>query len=170
MLIGGGIAVFIKAGGNFRSLILHFAAGVVISVAGIEILPDIMDQHSPYMMSLGFVFGAAIMIGTKKLTSKNESNQQVKNKIPWTLITAIGIDLFIDGLLLGVGFAAGNKEGILLSIALSFELLSVGIALATEMHEMDSGRKKIFTAHNSPFNDVSFQYDFKQSFISKSIP
>jgi len=46
--------------------------------------------------------------------------------LPWGLLVAIGIDIFIDGLLLGIGFAAGAKEGTLLAIALTIELRQDG--------------------------------------------
>ena len=38
-------------------------------------------------------------------------------KGPTGLLTLVGIDLFIDGLVLGIGFAAGMKAGLLLTIA-----------------------------------------------------
>ncbi len=52
--------------------------------------------------------------------------------LPWGLLVAIGIDILVDGLLLGIGFAAGAKEGALLAVALTIELLSLGLATAVE--------------------------------------
>jgi len=46
-------------------------------------------------------------------------------------LTGVGIDIFIDGLLIGIAFAAGSKEGVLLTLALSLELLSLGLAIAS---------------------------------------
>lgn len=63
-----------------------------------------------------------------------------------SLLVAIGVDIFIDGLLLGIGFSAGNTEGMLLAIALSVELLSLGMATATELGENKlSTQKSIIT-------------------------
>ena len=44
---------------------------------------------------------------------------------------AIGVDILIDGILVGIAFTAGTKEGVLLAVALSLELLSLGLALAS---------------------------------------
>ena len=58
---------------------------------------------------------------------------------------AIGIDIFIDGLLLGIGFAAGAKEGTLLAIALTIELLSLGLATAVELRQDGHGKGRAVT-------------------------
>ncbi len=48
------------------------------------------------------------------------------------LLTAVGVDILLDGVLVGIAFAAGSKEGTLLTLGLSLELLSLGLALASE--------------------------------------
>jgi ZIP family zinc transporter len=144
MVIGGIIALIKKPSGNIRSLILHFAAGVVFSVVAVEILPDIIKNHLPVMTIVGFAFGFLAMVGIKKLMEGKEMKQTVSasNSIPWSLITGIGVDILIDGLLLGIGFAAGETEGILLSVALAIELLSLGMATATELGDNQITTKK----------------------------
>jgi ZIP family zinc transporter len=144
MITGGIIATFKKPGGNIRSLILHFAAGVVFSVVGVEILPDIIKNHSPILTITGFVPGLLVMIAVRKLTEGRERAATATGAVPWGLLTGVGVDIFIDGLLLGIGFAAGNTEGILLAVALSLELLSLGMATATELgNNQIRGKKTI---------------------------
>ncbi|WP_027376052.1 ZIP family metal transporter [Kaistella palustris] len=145
MLIGGGIAIFKQPSGNVRSLILHFAAGVVFSVVAVEILPDVIKIHKAVQTIIGFALGFLLMIFVKKLTSKSDTIENSSGNIPWGLLIAIGVDIFIDGLLLGIAFHVGNTAGILLAIALSLELLSLGIATATELGSKNfSNGKKIF--------------------------
>jgi ZIP family zinc transporter len=59
-----------------------------------------------------------------------------------SLLVAVGIDFLLDGLLLGVGFAAGARIGLLLALAEAAEQLSVGLALAGELTRagLPSGR------------------------------
>jgi len=52
---------------------------------------------------------------------------------PAGLLAAIGIDILIDGLVLGMGFAAGPKAGLLLTIALTIEVLFLGLTVANEL-------------------------------------
>ncbi|MEJ5993199.1 transporter [Pedobacter sp. Du54] len=129
LLILGGIAVRVKRmGPGLQSIILHFAAGVVFSVVAVELLPDMIRIHDPYAIIIGFVLGIATMLLAKKYTSGLK--QEVgKMGLPWGILVAVGIDLLLDGLLLGTGFAAGKKEGVLLALALSTECLSLGLAL-----------------------------------------
>ena len=135
MITGGIVAVYKKPDGNIRSLILHFAAGVVFSVVAVELLPDIVREHKPMQVIVGFALGLITMLLIKRFAASKGTVKEISviNKLPVSLLVAIGVDIFIDGLLLGIGFSAGSKEGILLAIALSVELLSLGIATATEV-------------------------------------
>jgi ZIP family zinc transporter len=137
MLVGGSIAIIKRPSANVRSIILHFAAGVVFAVVAVEILPIMIKTHRAWETIIGFTLGFITMAGLKKLLEIKSSREAepAKNKIPMSLLLAIGIDIFIDGLLLGIGFAAGSEEGMLLAFALSIEFLSLGIATATELGE-----------------------------------
>jgi len=59
------------------------------------------------------------------------------------LLVAVGVDFLLDGLLLGVGFAAGTRIGILFALAEAAEQLSVGLALASEMTKAGVGRARV---------------------------
>lgn len=144
MLAGGLIAVFRKPDGNIRSLILHFAAGVVFSVVAVELLPDVVKEHKPLQVIIGFALGLITMLLIRNFSaSKDEKGSVVfKDKVPVGLLVAIGVDIFIDGLLLGIGFSAGSKEGMLLAVALSVELLSLGMATAAELGNNNLSKKK----------------------------
>lgn len=131
LLCGGAIAAFRPPATRWRSAIQHFAAGVVFAVVAVEILPDLRNQHEPWGMALSFGFGIAVMLGLRKFTERNEGQATTPVPLSWGLIVTVGIDLVIDGLLLGVGFAAGAKTGTLLALALTMECLSLGLATAS---------------------------------------
>lgn len=145
MIAGGVIALVKKPSGHLRSLILHFAAGVVFSVVAVELLPDIVKEHKPVQVVIGFALGLVTMLLIRKFVEPPEDGSAVSkgsNKIPLGLLAAIGVDIFIDGLLLGIGFSAGGTEGMLLAVALSIELLSLGMATASELADNEVARKK----------------------------
>ncbi len=56
---------------------------------------------------------------------------------------AIGTDILVDGFLIGIGFAAGAKEGKLLTFALTVELLSLGLALAVTLRGSNIRHAKV---------------------------
>ena len=143
MIAGAALAVWRAPGPKLRSAILHFAAGVIFAVVAVELLPDIVQHHAPYEVALGFGLGVAAMLGLRTFTQRLEKQEAATSgasALPWGLLVAIGIDIFIDGLLLGIGFAAGAKEGTLLAIALTLELLSLGLATAVGLRQGGHGK------------------------------
>lgn len=132
IIIGGVFGLIRKPSGAFTSSVLHFAAGVVFSVVAVELLPDIVKGHAPLEVAIGFSLGVAAMVLIKYYAEKIEQKSEetiIENALPMGLLIALGIDLLIDGLLVGVGFAAGDKEGVLLSVAMSFEVFALGLAV-----------------------------------------
>jgi ZIP family zinc transporter len=134
---GGAVAVIRKPGDRLRSGIQHFAAGVVFAVAAVELLPDIMKRHLVWEVAIGFAAGVVTMLGIKQFAERVEQRSQAgKSMVAW--LVPVAIDIFLDGLLLGIGFSAGAKAGFLLTLALATELLSLGLATGISM--LDAGR------------------------------
>ena len=148
MIAGSFIAIVKKPDGNLRSFILHFAAGVFFSVVAVELLPDVIKEHKPVQVIIGFCLGFIAMAAIRKYSESRETVKVKKTGLPIGLLVGIGTDIFIDGILLGIGFTAGNKEGMLLAIALSVELLSLGMAAATELGNMNVGKERSFILVN----------------------
>ncbi len=113
----------------------HLAAGVVFGAAAAEILPQVVHQGSPVATLSGGALGVALMLWLKSLEGKSES--------PIVLLSAIGIDILIDGLVLGLAFVAGARAGKLLTVALTLEVLFLGLTVASELGERYSKGKTI---------------------------
>ena len=147
-IIGAVIAAIRPPGSKLRSILQHFAAGVVFSVVAVEMLPDIIKEHNAMATAIGFALGVATMLGLKKLTGVAEKTpagaaETVPEKVSTALLFAIGVDILVDGFLIGIGFAAGAKEGKLLTLALTIELLSLGLALASSLTKAAITKAKI---------------------------
>lgn len=138
-LIGGGIALVKSPSPYVKSCIQHFAAGVVFSVVAVELLPDIIKKHAPFFVVLGFALGISAMLIIKSLTRKAEENAQSASL---AMLTAVAVDVILDGFLVGIGFAAGAEEGLLLTIALTIEMLSLGLAVIVELGSAGLSRSK----------------------------
>jgi len=145
ILLGGVTGIFKQPSGVFRSSVLHFAAGVVFSVVAVELLPDIIKNHKPIEVAIGFSLGIITMLAVRFFADKFEGRAKESKAayiLPVGLLIALGIDLAIDGLLLGVGFAAGNTEGILLSVALALETFSLGLAVVLACADANLSKQK----------------------------
>jgi ZIP family zinc transporter len=124
----------------------------VFAALSVEVLPDLLHHRSPVATAIGFTLGTACMLGVKALTGHGEGEDEhahegggapgATGRLPWSYLAAVGIDLLIDGLLLGVGFVAAARTGKLLAVALSLELLSLGLATTARLMGEGIGRAK----------------------------
>jgi ZIP family zinc transporter len=114
-------------------------------VAG-ELLPEMTREHRPLGVLIGFVLGVALMLGVKALTERIERGTENAGEgaadSKTGLLIAVAIDVFLDGLLIGVGFAAGERVGMLLVIALTLELLFLGVSVAASLTEAKVSRTR----------------------------
>lgn len=143
LMIGGIIAIVKKPGAKLRSTILHFAAGVIFSVVAVELLPDIMANHATWEIVIGFGGGVLLMLAIRYFLEPSEDLNSDNNRFPTAFMVVIGIDLLIDGVLMGIGFVTSQETGVLLAIALSVELLALGMATTTTLSSSLVSRKTI---------------------------
>ena len=83
------------------------------------------------------------MLAVKHFAEKTGQNTISTATVPTSLIAILAIDVALDGLLVGLGFAAGQKEGLLLTIALTLEVLFLGLSGAVALSQAGSSRTKI---------------------------
>ena len=134
-ILGAVIAVNVRPGPTLVSAIQHFAAGVVFAAAAGEIMPDIAHSGSPVATMVGGFAGIGVMLAIRQLERLIEG--------PAGMLTLVGVDILIDGLVLGIAFAAGAKAGLLLTIALSVEVLFLGLAVTAELTATVKSRMRI---------------------------
>jgi ZIP family zinc transporter len=120
---------------GFVSAMQHLAAGVVFAAAAAEILPQVMHQNSPTATLIGGAAGVALMLMLKAMEGRAKG--------PIVLLGAIAIDILVDGLVLGLGFIAGAKAGLLLTVALTLEVLFLGLTVTAELGETIMSKWKI---------------------------
>ena len=134
-ILGAIIAVNVRPGPILVSAIQHFAAGVVFAAAAGEIMPDVVHSGALVATLIGGFAGIGVMLAIRRLERVIEG--------PAGLLTLVGVDILIDGLVLGIAFAAGAKAGLLLTIALSVEVLFLGLAVTTELSQTVKSRVRI---------------------------
>lgn len=110
-------------GPKLTSAIQHMAAGIVFAAAAGELLPDAVRRGTIWPVLAGASAGVLAMLFTRALESKSSG--------PVGLIGASAVDALIDGMVLGLGFAAGQRQGLLLAVALAFEFLLLSVSIAS---------------------------------------
>lgn len=136
---GGGLALVRAPGPRMRSAVQHFAAGVIFCVLATELLPDLVHRHMPWVTVVGFSIGVAVMLAMKWASERNggEGGQ------PSAMLVAMGVDVALDGLLIGLTAAAGKKQGLLLTIGLVLEVFFLGVSCATSLAADGAPRARV---------------------------
>jgi ZIP family zinc transporter len=122
------IAVYFPPGPQMESNIQHFAAGVVTAAVAAELLPGIHDR-APEIVVVGFAVGVVTMLGIHQL-SKRIEKRNVGGQFAGAagLLITVGIDMVIDGVLIGVTFLDNPDTGVIIAVALAIEVLFLGVA------------------------------------------
>jgi len=134
-LIGGVLAALWHPSRTARGLIQHFAAGVILAALAVELLPEIEREHSPgWVLGVAFAAGSLFMFLLKLVTQRLEPRAAAEGSPGGNrgLVIATFVDVAVDGLIIGAGFAAGGGAGTVLAVGLSVELLFLGLSLTSD--------------------------------------
>ena len=127
-LVGGLVAIYRPPGPQMESNVQHFAAGVVTAAVAAELLPGVHDR-APLVVVTGFAIGVATMLGIHQL-SKRIQKRNIGGSFAGAagLLITVGIDMLIDGVLIGVTFLDDPNTGVIIAVALAIEVLFLGVA------------------------------------------
>lgn len=156
--VGAVVALRRRPGPALVSAIQHFAAGVVTAALVGEIMPELQHQGRLGWTVFGFVSGAALVLGLgaygrhteEEAAAAEQTDGATKAKgirarvttraaiaLPIGMLAAMAVDLLLDGVLIGLGVRLGANQGLILTIALTLEILFLALSLSAEL--IDSG-------------------------------
>jgi zinc transporter, ZIP family len=144
VIVFGAIALWRTMQPRLISGVQHFAAGVLFCALSTELLPDLVHRKMPWITLLGFTLGVIVMLMVKHFAEKfGQKGIIPSQQQPTSLIVILGLDIALDGLLIGLGFAAGQKQGLLLTIALTLEVLFLGLSGGAALQSSGASRKRV---------------------------
>lgn len=137
---------------TLTSYVQHFAAGLIIAAATLDLLPEALHLGGGWPLIIGFVLGTAFMLTLRELLTRvghghshghapddspdDHGHVQLATRAPaatavnMRLAIALAIVVLIDGAIIGVALSAGGAAALLIAIALSIELLFVAASTA----------------------------------------
>ena len=135
VVVGGAVAAVRTPGPKVQSAVQHIAAGVLFAALATELLPDVLHRRLPWVTLGGFALGVVTMLLLKAVARRLEAREEqvAPSSLPTSLLLASALDIALDGLLIGVSFAAGEGQGLLITIAMTLEVLFLGVATAAAM-------------------------------------
>lgn len=117
-IVGSLLAEIADVSRRTLSLALHLAAGIVIGVVGLELLPRTLQARPPWVPLLAFVAGGVLFMGLERAIGfvKSRASSGDQRTGPLAIFGGVCIDLFSDGVLIGTGSLINPALGLLLAI------------------------------------------------------
>jgi zinc transporter, ZIP family len=115
--IGGGLlAELLPLSQKRLSLALHAAAGVVLAVVAIELVPKAMQVATPWITVAAFVCGGLFFVLAEHAVEKWQQRTAGAGTAAWLIFFGVAIDLFSDGVMIGAGSTVSTELALLLAL------------------------------------------------------
>lgn len=130
---------------TITSYVQHFAAGLIIAAATLDLLPEALDLGGGWPLIIGFVVGTAFMLALRALLTRfghghshgdeqghahGGAQTKVATGVNLRSVIALAVVVLVDGIIIGVTLSAVGAAALLIAIALSIELLFVAASTA----------------------------------------
>ena len=111
---GGLIAERFDVSPRALSFALHAAAGIVLAVVAVELIPQTLSVDPPWLPIVAFVVGGLFFMAADRLIERLSGGEEYAG--PWVLWFGVAIDLLSDGIMIGTGSSIGLALGLLLAL------------------------------------------------------
>ena len=156
--LGGGLAELLPVSRRTLSLALHAAAGIVIAVVGLELMPEALAASPAWVPIVAFTLGALVFLALDKGVDRlqdamsgpdnkgNLEDEEASN--PLAIYAGTSLDLFSDGVMIGTGALIDPALGLLLALGQVPADLPEGFATVATLRSAKVPRAKrvLFTA------------------------
>ena len=141
---GGVLAEVFRVSGRTLSLALHLAAGIVLAVVGLELMPEALKTNLPWIPLLAFVGGGAIFIGLDRTIGyvQGRMGGGEENVGPLAIFFGVSMDLFSDGVMIGTATTLNPALGLLLALGQVPADLPEGFAAIATLRNAGINRKR----------------------------
>jgi len=154
-LIGSLIGIIKKPSNRFMYNMLAFAAGVMLGVSFLEIIPESIKLSSTLTAGIGVLLGAIVMYILDKILPhvhpelcSNEQGSKLKRTSIYLLI-GIFLHNFPEGMAMAVGSISHSKTSLIIAIAIGIHNIPEGICTSAPYYAATGKRLKAFLYSSS---------------------
>ncbi len=133
------LANSVMPGPKASAALQHLAAGIIFASIATEIVPELLNDMHLLTIVIGYGAGMLLIFAVRSLDTAKEG--EGRGGLSFTI--AGGVDLLIDGFLMGVAFSVAESSGILLTIAIGFEVLFLGFTFSVSLANKGLQKKSI---------------------------
>ena len=114
--LGGLVSELFPESERTLSLALHLAAGVVLGVVGLELMPEALAVDPVWVPTLAFVVGGLAFMGIERgIDAVQRRLGDDDRSGPLAIFTGVSLDLFSDGVMIGTGTVLSPALGLVLA-------------------------------------------------------
>ena len=126
------------------SLSLHLAAGIVLGVVGLELMPEALKADPPWVPLLAFVAGGGVFIALDRLVHHVQARFGGSEDASGALgiFGGVSMDLFSDGVMIGTGVVVNPALGLLLALGQMPADVPEGFAAVASMRRAGIPRRR----------------------------
>lgn len=141
--VGGGLAEVLEVTARSLSLALHLAAGIVLAVVGLELMPEALQANPPWPPLVAFVAGGAVFIGLDRVVGYVQARLggEPDRSSALAIFGGVSMDLFSDGIMIGTGTVLNPVLGLLLALGQMPADLPEGFAAVATLRRAGIPRK-----------------------------
>ncbi len=128
---------------------LQFAAGMITALVALSLLPPAARYGSQFSVILGFFVGGALFVAFEYFSTVRQAarNTDGRELVSMAFYIGILVDLFIDGVVIGVGSTLTLDTGLLLAFGLAVSTMPLAfVTIATAKRQgMEKERRKLLS-------------------------
>ena len=115
---------------------LHWIAGTMLAVVGVEILPEVLKAQPSWPILIAVLIGGFLAIGSDRLIDRFTSENG-----KWTILFAVAVDMFADGITIGVSANISPNFALLVVLGLFIGDTPEGLINTSSFKKQDTSRK-----------------------------
>lgn len=139
---GGVVAEVIPVREAWLNRALHAAAGVVIAVVAVEIMPQALDVVAASIIAAAFFAGGLAYIAVDRFVEHRLDDPGGGSQRMWMIYVAVAADLFGDGLMIGAGASVSVGLGLVLALGQVLADIPEGFAAIFTFKANDLPRRR----------------------------
>lgn len=140
------VIIFGRPSVKLLSAMLGFAAGIMLAIATLELLPEAVEIGGLSNAIIGFLLGVLIMYsldlyvphlnivkGSNNNNCDDDMQQQDLLKMGYLIFLGIAVHNFAEGMAIGGGMVASPALGMLIALAIAIHNVPEGMAMAVPL-------------------------------------
>ena len=146
-VIGGLLPIYSRVRRIRPNYLIGFAAGVLISTAVFEILPEAINESNIGIVTpLAFGFFSLYLIEKSVMIHACKETECNVHTSGWVGVIGLGLESILDGIAIGVGYITEPALGLIIAFAVAVHELPVGFSTSIIMMRSNFSRKKTIVA------------------------